>query len=483
MKVAIIHYHLRRGGVTRVIEAQSQTLRRAGIDHVILSGTPRDGRVNLPVEVVRELGYGPSHRALDGHALDATLRAAARRTLGRAPDLWHIHNPTLGKNTLFPNLVAELARTHQRLVLQTHDFAEDGRPANYRTISEERLLYPLAPQIRYATINSRDRPLLVEAGIPQDQVTLLPNAVLPARILPRPVDPDLPATVLYPVRGIRRKNLGEFCLLSALAPPDVQFALTLAPENPEWQPIFNRWAGFAAQHELPARFGVVNNTPPVPGLDPTYENWLAHATHIVTTSVAEGFGLAFLEPIELRKPLLGRDLPEITTDFRSHGLDLGDLYDDLLIPSEWIDDRDLFDSLQRSLEEIYGAYRLPLTDELAREALETLSLGDYLDFGNLPEELQLVALTRALRFREEVMVGRDGCCIPASNWLASALAATAPRSDPALLDRYSLTRYADRLQTIYQDLAGVTPAAPVWLDKSKILHQFLNPARFHFLRS
>ena len=39
MALAIVHYHLRRGGVTRVIEAQSQALARLGIEHVVLAGT------------------------------------------------------------------------------------------------------------------------------------------------------------------------------------------------------------------------------------------------------------------------------------------------------------------------------------------------------------------------------------------------------------------------------------------------------------
>ena len=42
---------------------------------------------------------------------------------------------------------------------------------------------------------------------------------------------------------------------------------------------------------------------------------MASAHRLVTTSVAEGFGLAFLEPWLFGKGLLGRNLPEITVDF------------------------------------------------------------------------------------------------------------------------------------------------------------------------
>ena len=44
---------------------------------------------------------------------------------------------------------------------------------------------------------------------------------------------------------------------------------------------------------------------------------VAHAKAIVSTSVAEGFGLGFLEPWIFGKGLCGRDIPEITSDFPS----------------------------------------------------------------------------------------------------------------------------------------------------------------------
>ena len=50
---------------------------------------------------------------------------------------------------------------------------------------------------------------------------------------------------------------------------------------------------------------------------------------IVTTSVAEGFGLGFLEPWVFGKSLCGRNLPEITGDFTDHQIDLTNLYERL----------------------------------------------------------------------------------------------------------------------------------------------------------
>src|SRR5690606_38885832 len=64
--------------------------------------------------------------------------------------------------------------------------------------------------------------------------------------------------VLYPVRGIRRKNLGEFVLLSVLRTHQRRrqgaagstFGLTLAPLNPQALPYFERWKRLAAELAL-----------------------------------------------------------------------------------------------------------------------------------------------------------------------------------------------------------------------------------------
>ena len=484
MSVALVHYHLRAGGVTRVLEAQSQALSQAGITHVILAGTPYQGPANLPVAVIPALDYREHPDGMTGASLCAEMRQAAAIALRGDPQTWHLHNPTLGKNVLIPSLLQELAEGQEQLVLHFHDFAEDGRPKNYELVRDEARLYPLAPQIRYAFINSRDRAFLIEAGIPSEQTTLLPNAVTPPSVASaEPPSPGTPATVLYPVRGIRRKNLGELCLLSALAPDEVSFALSLAPENPHWRPVFDQWVDAVEQFHLPVQLGVVGNTPPAPGLEPTYANWLAHSSHLITTSVAEGFGLAFLEPLGMGKPLLGRDLPEITADFKQHDLQLGDLYDDLLIPAEWIGRDRLLDILREQLRTVYFAYGKRLPNGILKETREALALGDYLDFGNLPEALQIEILPQALISPDDVMIGRAGTCAPATDWLERVLGTTACDSQPSALEQYSVTRYAELHTALYRDLANSSPSAPAWLNKATVLEQFLQPGRFHFLRT
>ena len=55
---------------------------------------------------------------------------------------------------------------------------------------------------------------------------------------------------LYPVRGIRRKNVGEFLLHALHGGEHERFALSLVPQNPIEKAHFDEWQGFVQQHEL-----------------------------------------------------------------------------------------------------------------------------------------------------------------------------------------------------------------------------------------
>lgn len=484
MGVALVHYHLRAGGVTRVLEAQSQALHQAGISHIILAGSPYQGPGNLPVAVVPALDYSSETSAQAEKSLSAELRRAARIALRGDPTVWHLHNPTLGKNALLPSFIKELAGAQEQLVLHFHDFAEDGRPGNYQLLRDHTQIYPLAPQIRYAFINSRDRALLVNAGVPEEQTTFLPNAVTPPAMaqLPERTTDDHPL-VLYPVRGIRRKNLGEFCLLAGLAPTGTSFALSLPPDNPQWRPVYNQWSDAVEQFHLPVELGVVGRKPPHPGLEHTYASWLAHCSHLITTSVAEGFGLSFLEPLGLGKPLLGRDLPEITVDFKDDGWTLGDLYERLLVPRAWIKEERLLDHLRQELRQVYHAYGHRVPNGVLKDTHQALSCHDHLDFANLPEALQLEVLPHALVSPHDVLIARDDTHSPARTWLEQALSNTSPSTDSSALDFYSVNRYAELHAALYRGLSTARTQSPSWLDREAVLAQFLHPERFHFLRT
>ena len=476
LKVALVHYHLRTGGVTKVVSNQSEALTQLGVEHLVLSAGPEPE--NIPHAHVPQLDYlsAPSDTSPQLHPL---LLAKFIDHFGCAPDLWHIHNPTLGKSALFPQLIQDIAESQTPLILQPHDFAEDNRPSNYPRLLGDKL-YPLAPQIHYAFINSRDKGLLQNAGLPSPQSHLLPNAVaLPSATSSTPPTPAPTAErekrlVLYPVRGIRRKNLGEFVLLAALAPPQTRFAVSLAPENEQWQAQHDRWRDFAREKQLPIQFDVTNQVDPSPRSGNDYLSWITQATHLATTSIAEGFGLAFLEPILHCRPLLGRDLPEITTDFRKQGIPLTNLYQKIPIPATALNLDKLRQTLREQLTESYRQYGATITEKDVERAWQQLFSDGEIDFGSLPEPFQEKVIQDALSAKADYLQ-------PLRDWLKEALAVSEPALKPEALSSYSIAQSQHDLASLYQVAHSATAKAPTWLPKEKVLAQYLSPERFHFL--
>lgn len=483
--VAIVHYHLNRGGVTRVIHTASQCLSAAGIPHVILSGEPDERDASLPVQVVEGLRYGTDPGGPSGLQLAQSLRAAAAGVLGPGPIVWHFHNHSLGRNRAIADAVAILAESGDAMVLQLHDLAEDGRPQNYPLIAETETLYPHSPRIRLAFLNSHDRQCFLAAGLPADRSVLLPNAITPPAVV-KPLDrpPEHPL-VLYPVRGIRRKNLGELFLLAALSPKGTRYALTLSPENIRWQPIFDEWVAFAHDSGLPVLLDVVGKSAPVPRGSRSYANWLRHATHCITTSVAEGFGLGFLEPITLGKPLLGRNLPNVTHDFAAAGIVPGRLYDRLLVPVAWVGLETLRQRLIRSLRATLEAYGMSMSNEHLERSFAAMIHRGHLDFGNLPEDLQRQVIHRILAGGEgdDILVESRSETVPLRSWLRLTLKQTTPTAKPSDLAAYSPDAYSARLVQLYNSLVHTPPVAPDYLPKHQVLARFLKPGSFHFLLS
>jgi len=475
VRIAIVHYHLRTGGVTRVIEHASRLLRRLGHEVVVLaSGLPPEG---FPATVVRveELAYDEEASPREAEVLKNALLKGAVTGLGTAPDLWHIHNHHLGKNLALPQVVAEMAEEGQHLLLQIHNFPEDGRSYNYRRLRArfpkkafERCLYPHADHVHYALINARDRGFLRSAGLDESRLHWLPNPVF----LPQGEEtvPGWPGRLwLYPTRAIRRKNIGEFLLWAAMAGPEDFFATSLAPENPREQAGYRSWVRLANELKLPVKFDLASQT------SASFTALLRSAHCIVTTSITEGFGMAFLEPWLLERPVTGRDLPEITTDFIRAGVDLSALYARLEIPVEWIGERVLRAAVEQGLRSWWDHYQLAEPDEEALErAWRAWVVEGRVDFGRLDEAMQgwlIRHLAGSSEARQELT---PRLRIPPHETLAH--------------NRETVTRvfdehlFGDRLCAAYQRLLASPCSAVGTLDSATVLDRFLQPERLYLLR-
>ena len=481
MRVAIVHYHLESGGVTRVIELSSLALTVAGVRHVILTGDASSQPSPLPVCHVPDLGYLATPGETTAGDLLNSLRAAAALALDGPPDVWHFHNHSLGKNRLLPEVVARLAAEGERITLQIHDLAENGRPQNYPLIANCSHLYPVSPTIHYAFLNSRDRGIFTAAGLPRSNSSILANPVVSR---PEPATPTAPpgeASILFaPIRGIRRKNLGELILLAALAPEGSYFAVSRAPLNPAALPVHDTWRDFARKHRLPVEFDVVDRFSPAPGAAADFGSWIAHATHFVTTSVEEGFALPFLEAIAWGKPLIGRELPHLSAD---HDIRHPHLYQQILIPVDWVDLTILESHLSTTLERNHRLYGRTLTNSHIAHVLDHLVQQGEIDFGNLPEPLQQGVIEKIAGFSNRCvpLVRIAGTNLPLEDWLAEIIPDR--QATPADLSAYSVSSYQESLLSIYQTIVR-RPSAPVgFLSPADILSAHLTPESFHFLLS
>ncbi len=480
MRLAIVHYHLRRGGVTRVIATALEALKEKGLEMVVLSSGEPEEELGVPHVSVPELAYRAGASQQDAGALAMALSRAARRQLGADPDIWHIHNHGLGKNLNFPRALGILLENGARALLQIHDFAEDGRPGNYalqaRPYQEgiftdfSRDLYPVAPQVDYAVLNRRDLANLQAAGVPRDQVHWLPNIVAAP---PVPGDsktfPTEKPLILYPTRAIRRKNLGELLLMAALY-PDFQFGTTLSPNNPQWKGIYRYWTRLADQLDIPVAFAMGEQ----PGVE--FSSLVNSAKALVTTSVGEGFGLAFLEPFLFGKPLLGRDLPDITADFKENGIRLPDLYPGWPVPVRLINLKAFSGRYREAVTTAYASYGQPLPDASVDSALEQLTADGRVDFGRLDEIAQGEVLSAVTKSR-----GDHGVASPV---------------DPAQLDRsvieaneevirsaYGPEKHGEKLAGIYRKLESAEAGPVTGIDPGRLLQAFLTLDQFYLLRS
>jgi len=488
-RLAIAHFHLRPGGVTRVIGHALAALSRSGVKVVVLAGPSehRDIPADACVREVEGLGYAEdlAGSAPAAEGLAERLKEAAREALGGLPDLWHFHNHSLGKSAAVPLAIERLAAEGQRLLLQIHDFPEDGRSANYRSLLEHvgerraallgRRLYPQAAHIHYATLNTRDLAFLRAAGVAAERLHFLPNPIAlrdearesrPAVLAPKT------GLYIYPARAIRRKNIGEFLLWAAVGKKTDRYAVTLAPTSAADLAIYARWRAFARELDLPVEFEA--------GHDGTvsFPQLLARATAVVTTSVAEGFGLAFLEPWLAGRPLLGRDLPEMTGDFKNEGLDLSGLYARLLVPLDWVGADALRARIEESWPALLAAYgRAPRRGDVEK-AYAAACEGERVDFGRLDEGLQETVIRRLKTGRKTL-----AALSPARLAPEREQAAVVTKNRQLTRQLFNLDQYGQRLAEIYGHVLESEPAAADPMDPETLLDLFLAPDRFCLLRT
>ncbi|MDH4318754.1 MAG: hypothetical protein OEV64_10220 [Desulfobulbaceae bacterium] len=483
MRIAVIHYHLQSGGVNRIIQNSVPLDGKGDFSAVVLTGQPPSGSWPCPFRVIPGLQYEGIGPKLTPEALATEISREAEEALGGPPDLYHVHNHSLGKNMALPGALALLAGRGHHLFLHIHDFAEDGRPGNYRRMLAElgggevgrlaRVLYPLADHVHYAVLNNRDYHFLGQAGLAEEKLHLLPNPIELFSDLAVPSCEEVPGPPLwfYPTRGIRRKNLGEFILWAAVSREEERFATSLGPLNPKEIPIYNGWKKLAGELGLPVDFELSLREPG------GFIGLMRRARGLVTTSIAEGFGLAFLEPWLMGKVVCGRDLPEITEEFRQEGIRLSHLYRRVEVPVSWLGRKRILEKAVRGLRDNLSSYgRQPSVSDFERMEKSWLQ-NERVDFGCLDEELQVEVIRRVCSMPEESKQLQ-----PTSLVHPAEFSEDVKVNRSVLAARYGIRAYHNNLLSIYKKVADSPESKLSCLKGEVLLDFFLEPERLKLLR-
>jgi glycosyltransferase involved in cell wall biosynthesis len=353
--ILLMHYHLRAGGVTAIIERQLialSLLNNPPAVTVLTASKPSFSapeNLNLKFVVDKQLDYlDCSVLSRDEIENGLELVTALIKSELKSNSIIHFHNPTLGKNGIVTAALASLANSGVRIVYHCHDFAED-RPLMMAQLEAvwlhlnqftnfDSLLYPKA-STSYLFLNKRDMRRFQFDAIGNSSKYYLPNPVSLA--VSKQASKDDVAKllnlskskkwILYPVRAIERKNIGELILLSLLFKDQFEWIITAAPENPQEKKQYEQWVEISRDCGADILF---NSSAKI-----KFEDIYSVVDMVITTSFREGFGLSFLEPWLANIGVYGRDLKMVTDDMREVGVVFSHLYKELLVEvkGKWFD--------------------------------------------------------------------------------------------------------------------------------------------------
>lgn len=465
MRIALAHYHLKTGGVTTVLRQQIEAIKN-DCEILVLTGELPDSPFPADIKHIPGLAYygRSSKKAFNPKKVAESIIKAIHSKWKDGCDILHVHNPLLAKNKIFLKILHELREREIRLFLQIHDFAEDGRPLSYFDEDE------YVPHCHYGVINSRDYNILLKAGLKKEGLHKIFNTIKPFEFKKKAVETKKIA--LYPIRAIRRKNIGEAILLSLFFKNHVALFITQPPNSPIDIISYKGWKRFVEENRLDVVFEA--------GLKYDFEKLVLTARFLITTSITEGFGFSFLEPWTAKKILYGRKLPDICYDFEQNGIKLDHLYTKLLVPVKWIDKKDLYERWRASVLKAWSLFNYKIDNKNIEKGFSAITKNNNIDFGLLNESFQKQIIACILSDKKNANMLRS------LNPYLSHIGEIKNQEDliqnnmKAVLSNYTNTVYKKKLFEIYSKVCKNPVRQRI--DKKILLAKFLNLHKFSLLK-
>jgi hypothetical protein len=445
-----------------VVYNQAKALLEGGDEVLLITGDAPPADCPGPAVQVPALQYDrPDMPGIPVHERGRTLAEALIRAMethwGSSADILHVHNPLIQKNAALIPALNRLIQQGLRCLLQNHDLAEDFRPDVYAAHEE----YP--ENCHYAVINSRDYSFLHRAGLKPEGLHLLPNEVFPLEALPGLER----KRYLYPVRAIKRKNIGEALLLSLFIPRGKTVAVTLPPTSEKDEGIYRFWVNRAKELKLPVEFEV--------GSTDTFPHIIGSACCVITTSVKEGFGFSVLEPWTAGRAVIGRRLDYVCKDFEEAGVRFDSFYSSIRIPMVYISQTMVRKKMAQAVAGVYESFGIEAPRYVLNMLNDELFSREELDFGRMDEESQEYII-RAIISNEAVY--RD---IAEANPFLAGLERWQP--DEALIGRnrevisqnYGRAKTLEKIRETYR--AVYTTPVSHKISKTMLLELYLDPLR------
>ncbi|MBW1835601.1 MAG: hypothetical protein JRI99_01340 [Deltaproteobacteria bacterium] len=464
MKIAFLHYHLKTGGVTTVIRQQANAV-KDNCDVLIIAGEPPP--IDFPVDVtpIPGLGYDQTlTQSYDPHDVaDAVINAITEK-FGGLCDVLHVHNPLLAKNKNLLTILKRLQEKGIKLFLQIHDFAEDGRPLIYYREDE----YP--ENCHYGCINSRDFDILIQSGLTERGLHKVENVITPIHY--NGPNPPAKEIVVYPIRAIRRKNIGEATLLTLFFKNNETLMITQPPNSREDIKSYVDWKAYVKQNRLNVVFEA--------GLSNDFSELVHASQYMITTSISEGFGFSFLEPWTAGKNLWGRILPEICADFLHNHIRLEHLYRRLMVPVEWVGHAALEEKWINCQKEARAFFKQAIVESEIEDQFHQITANDLIDFGMLDEDFQKKVLSRIISSPpDKRRLTRLNPCLstPGVEFDTESLI---HHNKDAVMSHYNPENYAEKLMAVYSKVMNRSVRHRI--DKTVLLSRFMVSKYFNLLK-